>query len=646
MERKRSEIIAYVGGGGQRFLTFSVSQKRPKIIDEEQRVLEFSFMSGTPVKRWFGTEILEIENPNSTDMARLQDGAPLLWGHDDNQVIGVVEKAWMQAEENGEMRGYVRVRFSTASQKAREIWEDVKSGIIRNVSYRYTIDDYEVVENEKDFTLVVKAHTPSEVSLVAVPADPSVGLSRKLDLESKILNIEPTQKKETITMGAENLEEIARKREIDRTEKIFALAEAHQKTDLARKAVREGMSYDDFKDTILRELGKSPSNVLRGIHEDRPPIGLTQREAGNFNIARAIKAKLDGDFRGLAPFEYEVSMAAGRRAQKNGNDSIIVPIDVLMSQRAPRTDVVSATTPPPDPTKPNVGQSEFYHGVPDRLDTSRFIDDLYASTVIMRAGAQEIGPLDPGIVSIPKLKKSTGAAAWYAEDEEAQNSKIAVKQIELSPRRISSTSILTRNVLMMSALPAQNLVMNDFKRAIALAIDAAAFTGSHATDKKSPQGIFFDPDTQKANEANAALSQIDFTQIVRLETMIEEKDAAIGPITYITSPTLKGYLKHTPEANTAGSKMIWTTTDLGEGYVNGCRAFTTTNVKPSATAGELYIVAGCFSSMILANWGYLEFIINPYTEDTRGNVRITCHMEVDVALRYPEAFAVRTRVKL
>ena len=71
------------------------------------------------------------------DLERLNNSAPLLYNHDrserDNR-IGVVERAWL---ENG--RGYAEVRLSKR-EEIEGIWQDVKDGILRNVSVSYRIN--------------------------------------------------------------------------------------------------------------------------------------------------------------------------------------------------------------------------------------------------------------------------------------------------------------------------------------------------------------------------------------------------------------------------------------------------------------------------------------------------------------------------
>ena len=114
------------------------------------------------------------------DLERLNSSAPLLYNHDrterDNR-IGVVERAWL---ENG--RGYAEVRLSKRAE-VEGIWQDVRDGILRNVSVSYRINErtLETEHKDKPDQYRVVSWTPMEISLVDIPADASVGIGRSAE---------------------------------------------------------------------------------------------------------------------------------------------------------------------------------------------------------------------------------------------------------------------------------------------------------------------------------------------------------------------------------------------------------------------------------------------------------------------------------
>ena len=150
-------------------------------INEENMTVDLSFSSEEPVKRWFGTEILD-HSRESADLDRLNNSAAVLIDHYSDQ-IGVVEKAWIDTEEK---KGKAVLRFSK-SNRGREVFEDIKDGIRKNVSFGYMVNAIDL-EKEKDGEKTYRSYdwTPYEISIVSVPADTSVGVGRDAEIEKEI----------------------------------------------------------------------------------------------------------------------------------------------------------------------------------------------------------------------------------------------------------------------------------------------------------------------------------------------------------------------------------------------------------------------------------------------------------------------------
>jgi hypothetical protein len=153
---------------------------RADSVDEDARTVELVFTKGARVKRRVWTdygvrefyEELEVSE-QAIRMDRLNNGAPFLnthmrWNTDD--VLGVVEKAWIDGEE-----GRAVVRFSKR-EEAEKVWNDVKDGILRNVSVGYLVHRYEVDEEQSDLPVHRAIDwEPIEISVVPVGADGDAG---------------------------------------------------------------------------------------------------------------------------------------------------------------------------------------------------------------------------------------------------------------------------------------------------------------------------------------------------------------------------------------------------------------------------------------------------------------------------------------
>lgn len=153
-------------------------------VDSDNRTVELSFSSETPYGRWFGDEIL-CHDEECINLERFNNGlGTLLFNHDRDAVVGHIEKVWV--EDN---RGKALVRFDTDEQ-SETIFQKVQSGTLQGVSVGYAINRYEVLEDEDTKSTngrfngpayVITDWEPLEISIVSVPADPTVGVGRSAE---------------------------------------------------------------------------------------------------------------------------------------------------------------------------------------------------------------------------------------------------------------------------------------------------------------------------------------------------------------------------------------------------------------------------------------------------------------------------------
>lgn len=147
-----------------------------------ERKFTLSFSSEEPYGRWFGMEILD-HSDGCADLIRLNEIGVLLFNHKRDSVLGKITRAWIH---NG--RGEAEVEFDT-DEFAETIYQKVKSGTLKGVSVGYMVDSWEEVMPGKTsadgrFTgpcSIAKKWVPYEISIVSVPADPTVGVGREID---------------------------------------------------------------------------------------------------------------------------------------------------------------------------------------------------------------------------------------------------------------------------------------------------------------------------------------------------------------------------------------------------------------------------------------------------------------------------------
>lgn len=265
-------------------------------VDTDSRTVELSFSSETPYGRWFGDEIL-CHDEECINLERFSNGlGAVLFNHDRDAVVGHIEKVWL--EDN---RGKALVRFDTDEQ-SETIFQKVQSGTLQGVSVGYAIYRYEVLEDEDTKSTngrfngpayVVTDWEPLEISIVSVPADPTVGVGRsaeeihtsidtqedntRMDQEKtlEVQEVKSTPVETGITQ--EDLQK-AMEQERKRTSEITALFRDFD-VEGADEAIVMGVSVDEARAMVMDQLrarnkgvsvtmGEAESDKFRAAAQD------------------------------------------------------------------------------------------------------------------------------------------------------------------------------------------------------------------------------------------------------------------------------------------------------------------------------------------------------------------------------------------
>ncbi len=159
------------------------AQIEPTTFDAEKRTVEVVFTTGARVRRydWWRERYYEEElvvSEDAVDLTRMNAGASVLNTHgqyDLNDVIGVVERAWVM---NGEGRATVRL---SERPELEGIVRDIEAGVIRHISAGYSVQRMEMLRPEEredggtDYLYRAVRWMPHEISFVPVPADAGSG---------------------------------------------------------------------------------------------------------------------------------------------------------------------------------------------------------------------------------------------------------------------------------------------------------------------------------------------------------------------------------------------------------------------------------------------------------------------------------------
>jgi HK97 family phage major capsid protein/HK97 family phage prohead protease len=567
--------------------------------EDEDRILEFPFASEAPVERYYGMEVLNMD-AKSMDLTRLNDGAPLLYQHDADRIVGVVQKAYLKNK-----RAYARVKLAN-NELGREMQELIKDGIIRNVSFGYKINAMDADESTSPVTYRATDFQPFEISLVTVPADQSVGIGRSafdnkgVDTASAVENNPNGVITVDQTLNVEAIRAEAVQAKAKEVADMIALGQRTKNVEMAQEFISNSRSLDELRSALLEKMGVEEKPVNAKDAE----IGMSDKEKREFSFIRAINALAhpnSKEAQRAAGFELEVSRAAQEKSGKEAR-GILIPADVLGFGRRDLT--VGAAS----------GGGDL---VATDLMSDSFIDLLRKSLVLQQAGANVMTGLQ-GMVAIPR--QSGGATTYHvAESGAIAESQLTVDQVTLQPRTIGALTDYSRRLLLQSSVDIENLVRRDLAQQIAIEVENQALNGTGTGSY--PLGIL------NVTGINTESGVAAFSDFVNAEAALSTDNALMGNLGYLMNSALRGTLKTTEKASGTNGIFVYE----GDNTINGYSAYVS-NSMPNSTA-----VFANFSDIMIGFWSGLDIMVDPYTGSASGTVRVVAMQDYDVAVRHPES---------
>jgi len=600
-------------------------------ISSEDRTMEFSFSSEYPVQRYFGNEVLSHER-GAVDLGRMNDGAPVLFNHDPNRVIGVVERAWLDGEKK---RGMVSVKFSR-NPFAQEVMTDIADGVLRNVSVGYSINQME--ERAGDF--VATSWSAYEVSVVGIAADPTIGIGRKLDTDDAAPAATPTPTPSPTSMEDTNLNLEAVRAEAAaqaanaeriRIASINALTERHGLKDLGATLIENGRSIDEARAAVLEKISAKPVETVK-------PVEMDQRDASRFNITAGIRAALSGDWSSyeaglVREMSAEVQKSMGRAP--SAERAFFIPFSALT-----RATYVTS------------GASTGGNLVATDLLDQDFIEFLRNRSVMLAAGVRTMPGLQ-GNVAIPR--RSGVASTYYLSSQTTAitQSESTFDQVTLSPKNLAALSKYSRQTLLQATPGIEQLVRTDLIDGINVAMDLGILNGSGSSGQ--PTGIM-----QTSGIGSVAIGTnggaITLEALVNLETELTIDNVPVdrNSVSYITNAKVMGNLKKLRAGGSTTGDGPFLVNDnllaIGRGatpsVVNGYPIYVTNQVPSNLTKGSTSgtcsaVLIGDYSQAMVGLWGNgLEITVGEDQDDfSKALTSVRGIVTYDVAVRDPKCFA-------
>lgn len=637
---------------------------------------------------WWDDPWVEVlgHKTGECDLSRFDTGAGvILANHDRYTAVGDTPLASIGAIEASRLaNGRLEVDIAISRREAlADLRQDIADGLVRNVSIGYLINERVLTRQGKDGEADeyrVTDWMPFEVSLVDVPADASIGIGRAMDAPDpknpqsryrvidlpapsagatnlpkgdrimKDENQAPAAVVQPATpitvvdnaLASRNLiaSERERVREIRATGRQLGLDDA-----LVERAISSDTSLDAFRAEAIGQL--TDSGRIRVA--ESPEIGMSTKDIEKFSFCRAMLAVADPlNAAKLAPFEVECSRAAqdrrGDLRSKGREAAVTIPADVL-SRGIGITPDVSASVQRMFQARQqrdlNIGTTTAGGNlVATELLGSSFIELLRNAMVLDKLGITWLRDL-VGNIAIPS---ATGAATgyWITEGNPPTESQQTIGQVPLTPKTVGAFTDYTRKLLLQASLDVEAFVRADLAMVVGQTIQLAAINGSGSSPE--PYGILNTAGIGSVAGGTNGLAPT-YDHMVDLETAVGNANADVGTLGYLTNSKFRGKLRKTQEFSSTNGKPVWTNgRERGIGDVLGYDAFVTNSVPSNLVKGSSGAVCsamifGNWADLVIAMWGGLDLMLDPYALATSGGKRVIALQDVDIATRRVASFA-------
>ena len=239
----------------------------------------------------------------------------------------------------------------------------------------------------------------------------------------------------------------------------------------------------------------------------------------------------------------------------------------------------------------------------DKLDV---LAPLRGKSILNEVGATVLTGL-VGNVSIPMYSGST--CGWKGELEAADDGKGGFSSVELSPKRLTAYIDISKQFLAQESVGAEEMLKADINNALIAKLEQTIF-GAEAGDANKPAGLFY----------SAAVEAPSYAAVCNAEATLEDY---AGEKVYVMSPSARASFKQTTVSGTKSDlRMLCENNEVG-----GYRVVTSSNV-----ADKCYAL-GDFSELVVASWGAIDIVVDPYTLATKNAIRLVINGYFDAKLR-------------
>lgn len=358
--------------------------------------------------------------------------------------------------------------------------------------------------------------------------------------------------------------------------------------------VEEKVEETPVEETPVEENNTPEEQEATPEPKDERNNTNNKKNMKNFSLIKTINEVINN--RNFSDESLSVIEMGAQEMRKSGlsySGQIQLPVEEMRSDPQPTDGAIVATV-----------QTQGEEIV--ATDKLNILEPLRGESILSKCGATFLTGL-VGNISIPAYSGST--AAWKGEMVSAEDGKGSFSTVELAPKRLTAYIDISKQFLVQDSVGAEDMLRRDIVNAIIAKLEQTVF-GDEAGSNDKPAGLLY----------NAEEAAPSYTQACEDEATITDFR---GEKVYVMSPSAKAAFKQTTISGQKSDLRLL----MQDNEVNGYRVVSSSNV---ADGGYLY---GDFSELVVAQWGAIDIVVDPYTLATKNAVRLVVNCFFDAKLR-------------
>ena len=361
--------------------------------------------------------------------------------------------------------------------------------------------------------------------------------------------------------------------------------------------VKEETPAQEVKEEVPAqgEVREEPKEEIKPEVQEAEPkeenIYTKRNNMKNFSLIKAINDVVNN--RNINEDALSVIETGATEMRKSGlsySGQIQLPVE---ERTAPTDGAIAATAE---------GQGQ------EIVETEKLniLEPLRGKSILAEAGATFLTGL-VGNISIPTYSGST--CGWKGEMVDADNGKGEFDTVELSPKRLTAYIDISKQFLVQDSVGAEEMLRADIVNALVAKLEQTIF-GDEAGSNDKPAGIFYN-----AEEANPSWSAVCDAEADLIDYLGEKR--------FVMSPSAKSAFKQTTISGEKSDLRLL----MNGNEVDGYPVSASSNVVAGGYA------FGDFKELVVAQWGAIDIVVDPYTLATKNAIRLVINAFFDAKVR-------------